>query len=106
MTEIKTWHERAMEHPDHQTGTVSDEMIRARMCEEIEELRARIENLERVCAAAQLLIDRWSQSERSDWYCGIADLRAQKPHARWYADQKQAAQRDYDDARAALEAKP
>ena len=85
MTEIKTWRQR---------------------CEEIEELRARIENLERVCAAAQLLIDRWSQSERSDWYCGIADLRAQKPHARWYADQKQAAQRDYDDARAALEAKP
>ncbi len=73
---------------------------------EIERLSARVEVLERVCTAAQLLIDRWSQSERSDWYCGIADLRAQKPHFRWYADQKQAAQRDYDDARAALEAQP
>jgi len=73
---------------------------------ETERLRARVENLERVCKAAQLLIDIWSQSERSDWYCGIADLRAQKPHFRWDADQKQAAQRDYDRARAALEAKP
>jgi hypothetical protein len=32
-----------MEHPDHQAGMVSDEMIYARMCEEIEELRAEIE---------------------------------------------------------------
>ena len=45
MTEIKTWHERCMEHPDHQTGMVSEAMIRARMCEEIEELRAEIERL-------------------------------------------------------------
>jgi hypothetical protein len=45
MTEIKTWHERAMEHPDHQTGMVSEAMIRARMCEEIEELRAEIVRL-------------------------------------------------------------
>jgi hypothetical protein len=42
MSEIKTWHQRCMEHPDHQTGMVSDGMIRARMCEEIEELRARL----------------------------------------------------------------
>lgn len=45
MTEIKTWHERAMEHPDHQTGMVSEAMIRARMCEEAGELRAEIERL-------------------------------------------------------------
>jgi hypothetical protein len=45
MTEIKTWHERCMEHPDHQTGMVSEGMLRARMCEEIEELRAEIERL-------------------------------------------------------------
>jgi hypothetical protein len=43
MTEIKTWQQRCMEHPDHQAGMVSDEMIYARMCEEIEELRAEIE---------------------------------------------------------------
>jgi uncharacterized small protein (DUF1192 family) len=49
-----------MEHPDHQAGMVSDEMIYARMCEEIEELRAeierlraRVEVLERVREAAQ-----------------------------------------------------
>jgi hypothetical protein len=35
-----------MEHPDHQTGMVSEWMIRARMCEEIEELRARVAELE------------------------------------------------------------
>jgi hypothetical protein len=43
MTEIKTWQQRCMEHPDHQAGMVSDEMIYARMCEEIEELRAEVE---------------------------------------------------------------
>jgi hypothetical protein len=43
MTEIKTWQQRCMEHPDHQTGMVSDEMIRARMCEEAGELRAELE---------------------------------------------------------------
>ena len=52
MTEIKTWRQRCEEHPDHQNGMVSDEMIRARMCEEIEELRARVEVLERVREAA------------------------------------------------------
>jgi hypothetical protein len=52
MSDIKTWHERCMAHPDHQNGMVSDEMIRARMCEEIEELRARVTVLERVREAA------------------------------------------------------
>ena len=39
---INTWQERCKEHPDH-NGIVSDEMIRARMQEEIDELRAAIE---------------------------------------------------------------
>lgn len=39
---IKTWQQRCEEHPDH-NGIVSDEMIRARMQEEIDELRAAIE---------------------------------------------------------------
>ena len=39
---IKTWQQRCEEHPDHD-GIVSDEMIRARMQEEIDELRAAIE---------------------------------------------------------------
>jgi hypothetical protein len=47
----------------------------ARHRAEIERLRARVAVLERVREAGQLLIDRWSKSEWSGWYCGIADLR-------------------------------
>jgi len=39
---IKTWQQRCEEHPDH-NGIVSESMIRARMQEEIDELRAAIE---------------------------------------------------------------
>jgi hypothetical protein len=39
MKHIKTWNERCEEHPDHQTGMISEGMIRARMQEEIDELR-------------------------------------------------------------------
>ena len=39
---IKTWQQRCEEHPDHD-GIVSDGMIQARMQEEIDELRAAIE---------------------------------------------------------------
>jgi len=46
MSDIPTWHERAMSHPDHQSGMVSEEMIRARMCEEIADLRAEVERLQ------------------------------------------------------------
>lgn len=45
MSDIKTWHQRAMAHPDHQSGMISEGMIRARMCEEIEDLRAENERL-------------------------------------------------------------
>jgi len=45
MTGIPTWHERAMAHPDHQSGMISEDMIRARMGEEIEDLRAEVERL-------------------------------------------------------------
>jgi len=43
MSDIPTWHERAMAHPDHQSGMVSEDMLRARMGEEISDLRAEIE---------------------------------------------------------------
>ena len=39
---IKTWQQRCEEHPDH-NGIVSEGMIQARMQEEIDELRAAIE---------------------------------------------------------------
>ena len=37
---IKTWNQRCEEHPDHQTGMINNNMIRARMQEEIDDLRA------------------------------------------------------------------
>lgn len=40
MTEIKTWTERCEEHPAHQSGIVTHQMIQDRMQEEIDELRA------------------------------------------------------------------
>ena len=39
---IRTWQQRCEEHPDH-NGIVSEGMIQARMQEEIDELRAAIE---------------------------------------------------------------
>ena len=39
MKRIKTWNERCEEHPDHQTGMISERMIQERMQEEIDELR-------------------------------------------------------------------
>ena len=43
MSDIPTWRERAEAHPDHQSGMISEDMIRARMGEEIADLRAEIE---------------------------------------------------------------
>lgn len=40
---IKTWQQRCEEHPDH-NGIVSEAMIRARMQEEIDELRTALES--------------------------------------------------------------
>ena len=47
MSYIKTWVERCDEHPDHQSGMVSNGMIQARMQEEIADLRAENERLTR-----------------------------------------------------------
>ena len=59
MSDIPTWHQRSMAHPDHQSGMISEGMIRARMCEEIEDLRADIERLrealqESACACSSI----------------------------------------------------
>lgn len=40
---IKTWYERCEDHPDHQTGMISERMIQERMQEEIDELRKALE---------------------------------------------------------------
>lgn len=44
---IKTWQERCDEHPGHQSGMVTHAMIKARMQEEIDELRAEVRKLRR-----------------------------------------------------------
>ena len=41
--QIKTWDERCEEHPDHE-GIVTEAMIRQRMQEEIDDLRALLES--------------------------------------------------------------
>ncbi len=46
---IKTWQQRCEEHPDHE-GIVSEAMIRERMQEEIDELRAAIEQAQKPVA--------------------------------------------------------
>lgn len=56
MSDIKTWIERCDEHPDHQSGMISEGMIRARMCEEIEDLRAENERLRAEIARMQELM--------------------------------------------------
>lgn len=85
MSYIKTWVERCDEHPDHQSGMVSNGMIQARMQEEIDDLRAEIERLRaalRECACACSSIRECVSEWARDGKC---------PHA---------------DARTALEAKP
>ena len=61
---IKTWRQRCEEHPDHD-GIVSDGMIQARMQEEIDELRAAIEQAQE--PVAWMTFD--SAGEEDDiWY--------------------------------------
>ena len=42
--DIKDFEQRCEEHPDHQSGMISESMIQARLSEEIDELRAYIES--------------------------------------------------------------
>ena len=41
--DIKFFSERCEEHPDHQTGMISESMLKQRLHEEIDELRKYIE---------------------------------------------------------------
>ena len=70
MSGIPTWHQRAMAHPDHQSGMISEGMIRARMCEEIEDLRAEIERLRaRVRQLEQ--VREAALNACADWYLSL-----------------------------------
>jgi len=63
---IKTWEERCVEHPDHQTGMVSYAMIQARMQEEIDELRAAVfdPDWDRVKALEESLREHMAEIQR------------------------------------------
>ena len=78
MSYIKTWVERCDEHPDHQSGMVSNGMIQARMQEEIDDLRAEIERLRaalRECACACSSIRECVSEWARDGKCPHADAR-------------------------------
>lgn len=60
---IKTWRQRCEEHPDH-NGVVSNGMIQSRMQEEIDELRAAIEQRQWQGLTDQDAIALWK--DRSD----------------------------------------
>lgn len=81
MSYIKTWVERCDEHPDHQSGMVSNGMIQARMQEEIDDLREALAIQQGCCdgAAAQ---DAHVRQEREEARAEIERLReALKPFA-------------------------
>ena len=69
MKRIKTWSERCEEHPDHQQGMISEGMIRARMQEEIDELRQALETEQEPVA--------WV----TGWHDGHCVIRAANPSA-------------------------
>lgn len=74
MSDIKTWIERCDEHPDHQSGMISDGMIRARMCEEIADLRAEIERLREALVLGSEVLASHQGSPQREWHSGGAWL--------------------------------
>ena len=63
---IKTWEERCVEHPDHQTGMVTHAMIQMRMQEEIDDLRAAVfdPDWDRVKALEESLREHMAEIQR------------------------------------------
>lgn len=80
MKDIPTWHERAEAHPDHQSGMVSEGMIRARMGEEIADLRAEVERLradhDAIRGAAREYLETLGGALKSGKFemCGTAEM--------------------------------
>ena len=69
MNDIPTWQERARSHPDHQSGMISEDMLRARMTEEIMDLRAEVGRLRAALREAALMSDccAWCRAEVADF---------------------------------------
>lgn len=99
MSDIKTWVERCEEHPDHQSGMISEGMIRARMCEEIDDLRAEVERLTSELKKARTEVENlYDQVHR--WVDDRAKAQLQADRLR---DQSYELQRQRDEARAEVE---
>lgn len=64
--DIKDFNQRCEEHPAHQTGMISERMIQARLSEEIDELRAYIEQRTKVVFPT-MLRKMWSGGEVQAW---------------------------------------
>ncbi|NCA02833.1 MAG: hypothetical protein EBS87_11860 [Sphingomonadaceae bacterium] len=62
---IKTWQERCEEHPAHE-GIVTEDMIRERMQEEIDELRREIKRLRSALSRMISSTDSWAATIASD----------------------------------------
>jgi hypothetical protein len=81
MKRIKTWRERCEEHPDHQTGMISERMIQERMQEEIDELRQTLKR-ERV----------WVEERHAAWHEGFeAGRKAERDFCAAVCDEKEEA---------------
>jgi hypothetical protein len=63
---IKTWIHRCQEHPDHQTGMVSHQMIALRMQEEIDDLRAALAQPEQLVVGGDDLptLTKWTPQRK------------------------------------------
>jgi hypothetical protein len=73
---IKTWRERCEEHPDHE-GIVTEQMIRNRMQEEIDELRQAIaEAKDAVAAEREACAKVCLETDVQDWMDCAAAIRA------------------------------
>jgi hypothetical protein len=79
-TKIKTWAQRCNEHPDHQSGMISERMIQARMLEEIEELR---EHLARATQRLRTQAKEQADAARYRWLKGRRTLFLQTDGATW-----------------------
>ncbi len=69
--DIKDFNQRCEEHPAHQTGMISERMIQARLSEEIDELRAYIEQRTWVGLTKEDIEKLWADTGNVVGYGGL-----------------------------------
>lgn len=74
--DIKMFFQRCEEHPDHQTGMISNRMVIQRLNEEIDELREYIEQREWVGLTDEQLIAAYESEQQGRYGDHIRSLRA------------------------------